>query len=137
MKKLHKIFTFNKSKGFTLLEMLIVLGIIATLIAIASISYSTAQKKSRDSRRKSDLKIVQNALEQYYSVCGYSYPVIGGGIVPTIGCLSSGAVLLPTAAVDPRTITPYLVPTSTASQYQICATLESESPSDYCLTNQQ
>lgn len=137
MKKLNKKLTLSLSKGFTLLEMLIVLGIIATLIAIASISYSTAQKKSRDSRRKGDLKTVQQAFEQYYSICGYSYPVINSGLVPTIGCFSSGAILMPTAASDPRTSTPYPMPTSSASEYQICAVLEAESPSNYCITNQQ
>ncbi|MCM8787830.1 MAG: prepilin-type N-terminal cleavage/methylation domain-containing protein [Candidatus Omnitrophica bacterium] len=60
-------------KGFTLLELLVVISIIGILIAVGVASYSTAQKKSRDSRRKSDLKAIQNAMEQYYSV-NQQYP---------------------------------------------------------------
>ncbi|MFA5136909.1 MAG: prepilin-type N-terminal cleavage/methylation domain-containing protein [Patescibacteria group bacterium] len=127
----------NIKKGFTLLEMLIVLGIIAVIITIASVSYSTAQKKSRDSRRKSDLKVVQNAMEQYYSVCGFSYPVVVDGLVPTVGCSSPVTVLLPNSPLDPKTGSAYLMPTSTASIYQICATLEMETPANFCLQNQQ
>ncbi|OGK62464.1 hypothetical protein A2334_05505 [Candidatus Roizmanbacteria bacterium RIFOXYB2_FULL_38_10] len=125
-------------KGFTLLEMLIVLAIISIVITIASISYSTAQKKSRDSRRKSDLKVIQNAFEQYYSVCGYSYPVSSSGFVPTIGCSNPATVFLPTVPADPKGGTPYLMPTSSSSMYRICSYLiESESPTGYCLSNQQ
>ena len=132
--------SIQKSKltiAFTLIEMLVVLGIIAIVITIASVSYSTAQKKSRDSRRKSDLKAVQSAFEQYYSVCGFQYPVVAGGFVPTIGCASPATVFLPTSPPDPKNGTPYLLPTSSASEYQVCVTLESESPSGYCVINQQ
>lgn len=129
----------KNKKGFTLLEMLIVLGIIAVIITIASVAYSSAQKKSRDSRRQSDLKAVQSAMEQYYSICGYTYPVAvggSGGFVPTIGCTNPAAILMSTPAADPRTATPYLMPTSAASQYKICTTLETDS-STFCVTNQQ
>lgn len=123
--------------AFTLIEMLVVLGIIAIVITIASVSYSTAQKKSRDSRRKSDLKAVQSAFEQYYSVCGFQYPVVASGFVPTIGCASPATVFLPTSPPDPKDGTPYLLPTSSATEYQVCVTLESESPSGFCVINQQ
>ena len=38
----------NKNKGFTLMEMLIVVGIIAVLIAIAIPVFSTQMEKSRE-----------------------------------------------------------------------------------------
>ncbi len=62
------------SKSFTLLEMLVVIGIIAVIVSFGFASYSTAQKKSRDAKRKQDLKAIQNAFEQYYSICNYKYP---------------------------------------------------------------
>ncbi|PIY68597.1 hypothetical protein COY90_05155 [Candidatus Roizmanbacteria bacterium CG_4_10_14_0_8_um_filter_39_9] len=126
----------KSSSAFTLLEMLIVLGIIAIIISIASVSYSTAQKKSRDARRKSDLKLIQSSFEQYYSLCGYQYPVGSGGAVPTVGCTSPVAIILPTVPVDPRS-TPYPMSVSTSSTYTICTTLEVETPASYCLSNQQ
>jgi len=59
----HK--TCLRRQGFTLLELLIVIAIIGILISIGVVSYGAAQKKSRDSRRMSDLKAVQAAFEQY------------------------------------------------------------------------
>ncbi len=57
----------SNTKGFTLLEVLIVIAIIGILVSIGLASYTTAQKKSRDARRKGDLKAMQSAWEQYYS----------------------------------------------------------------------
>ena len=64
----------SHGKAFTLLEMLVVIGIIAVLVGMGSVSYSTAQKKTRDAKRRGDLKAIQNSLEQYYSICNYKYP---------------------------------------------------------------
>lgn len=61
-------------KSFTLLEMLVVIGIIGVIVGMGFVSYSTAQKKARDAKRKEDLKAIQNAMEQYYSICSYKYP---------------------------------------------------------------
>lgn len=65
---------FQSNSGFTLLELLVVIGIIGILVALATVSYSAAQKQGRDSRRKQDVVAIQNALEQYYSANGYKYP---------------------------------------------------------------
>jgi prepilin-type N-terminal cleavage/methylation domain-containing protein len=56
-----------KKNGFTLLEILVVISIIAILVALGTAAYSTAQKKGRDARRQSDIKAIQNGFEQYYS----------------------------------------------------------------------
>lgn len=65
-------------KSFTLLEMLVVIGIIAILVTIGFASYSTVQKKARDSKRQGDLKAFQSAIEQCYSVNSFTYPSITG-----------------------------------------------------------
>lgn len=59
--------------GFTLLELLVVIGIISVLISITAISYSSINKRSRDARRKSDLEQVRSAMEMYRADFGY-YP---------------------------------------------------------------
>lgn len=61
-------------KGFTLLELLVVIGIISMLVGVLSVSYNAMQKRGRDSRRRSDIRAVQEALEQYYVENTYVYP---------------------------------------------------------------
>lgn len=136
-----KIKLFNR--GFTLLELLVVIGIIAILIALGAVSYSSAQKKARDTKRKSDMKDIQNALEQYYSVCGFSYPNPDSGKVPSqINCATPVVQILQNAPTDPKlgsTNGRYEMtqPDGTSSTYQICATLETETVPQYCVSNQQ
>ena len=70
----HQPLTINRnSTGFTLIELLVVISIIAILMAVATVSYTNAQMKGRDNKRKSDLKAVQQALEIYFQQNG-KYP---------------------------------------------------------------
>ncbi|MCA9368916.1 MAG: type II secretion system protein [Pseudomonadales bacterium] len=57
----------NATKGFTLVELLIVIVIIGLLSAIGLSSFISSQKKGRDARRKADLSAIQSALELYYN----------------------------------------------------------------------
>lgn len=66
----------NKA-GFTLIELLVAITIIGILAAIGLSSYSAAQRKARDARRKSDLQSVARALELYYNDHG-AYPLSDG-----------------------------------------------------------
>jgi len=72
--------TINKRKGFTLIELLVVITIIAILIAAGAVSYTNAQRKGRDARRKSDLKAIQQGLDQYFSQNG-KYPAGSSGSI--------------------------------------------------------
>lgn len=66
----------KSERGFTLIEILIVVAIIAVLASAVLIGLGPVQRQGRDARRIQDLRQVQNALELYYSKCGY-YP---GGV---------------------------------------------------------
>lgn len=57
----------SKHSGFTLVELLIVITIIAILSVIGLVVYGNFLKNSRDSKRQSDLKFIQSALENYHA----------------------------------------------------------------------
>ena len=77
---------FNKksSKGFTLVELLVVIFIIVVLATVILVSLTKAREKSRDNRRKSDLAVIQQALEMYYSE-KHTFPAVGQS-----GCIKVG-----------------------------------------------
>jgi len=77
-----------KSFGFTLVEILIVLALIGILSVIFFANIS-AISKSRDAKRKADLRQIEKALEQYRSDNGI-YPK-GSGIDNLKNCISSSA----------------------------------------------
>lgn len=66
--------------GFTLVELLVVISIIALLSSMVMYGISRARIKSRDTRRAADIKQYQTALDLYYQTCG-SYPVAPGVVV--------------------------------------------------------
>lgn len=74
----RKVFTLTKTKrtesAFTLIEMLVVISIIGILAALSTISFTSSQKQARDTQRKSDLKMYQNALEVKANTNGGLYP---------------------------------------------------------------
>ena len=78
MRKLPNSFSPN---GFTLTEVLVVIAIIAVLVVIAvgSLNPITQMRKSRDSRRKSDLSQYRAALEAYAAAHDGVYPIHAGG----------------------------------------------------------
>lgn len=70
------------SKGFTLLELLVVISIIGVLTVILFASISSARAKGRDAQDITELKSVVNALNLYYSANGY-YPSVASTLAPT------------------------------------------------------
>jgi len=65
----------NKIKnGFTLIELLVVISIIGILAALTLVSYTGAQKQTRDTQRRSDLNQYRNALENYATSNSGLYP---------------------------------------------------------------
>lgn len=82
----------RNKKGFTLLELIIVIFVIAIISTIVIVSLSGSRQKGRDAKRISDVTQIQIALETYYQLEN-SYP---GQLIPgqpLIGS-STGVVFL-------------------------------------------
>ncbi len=62
----------NKS-GFTLIEILVAMTIIAVVFTVVLTSYLAAQRNARNAQRLTDLESIRSALEQYYADQKY-YP---------------------------------------------------------------
>ncbi len=67
-----------KNKGFTLVELLVVMAILGVLVTLIAGGFRTAQVRGRDGKRKSDLKEIANSLEVFYSDHN-KYPDANGG----------------------------------------------------------
>lgn len=52
-------------KGFTLIELMVVITIIGVVFGVIITSTLAIKKNSRDAQRQSDLRAIQSALEQY------------------------------------------------------------------------
>lgn len=72
---LKKSNVLSLSKGFTLVEMLIVIAIIAILASVALVSVGGVRQSARDTKRVSDISKMQQNLEVFYSRTGM-YPTV-------------------------------------------------------------
>jgi len=66
-------YKYKRQKGFTLVELLVVMAILGVLVTVTLGAFRSSQARGRDAQRKNDLKQISNALELYYSDYG-KYP---------------------------------------------------------------
>lgn len=69
--------SMNK-KGFTLVELLVVISLIGVLTTLVVANLNSARERARDAARKSDLRNIQTALRLYYNDVG-AYPTSNSG----------------------------------------------------------
>lgn len=100
--------TFKKNKGFTLIEVMIVVAILGVLASIAYVSYSNQVMRSNRADAKSALNDVAQRLQRCYTTysayndddCSVYNELDGGGAIS-----SSEGLYEITAAVDATTFT--------------------------------
>lgn len=110
----------NRRQGFTLIELLIVIAIVGLLSSVVLASLNSARAKSRDAKRRMDLRQLATALEMYFDnnnaypssgvqwrSSGADCPTYnGGGTYTTSGALgwipNLAPTYIPVLPLDPR-----------------------------------
>jgi prepilin-type N-terminal cleavage/methylation domain-containing protein len=110
-----------KARGFTMIELLVVLAILGVLMALGAGAYTKSLARGRDAKRVEDMKQIQRGFEQYYSLEG-SYDDECGTMFDEVGVFPSGEPTAPMTGVD-------YVGDCDVSSYIYCAGLEN--PLDY------
>ncbi len=127
-------------KGFTLVELLISIGIMAVVFGVIISSTSQIQKQGRDTQRQADLRNIQGSLQQYYADQGYYPASLGSSIT------GGGRTYLASVPKDPSTGNGYgYAPYATSglgtcdnssspkcNYYELCATLENGPANSSC-----
>lgn len=106
-------------RGFTIVELLIVIVVIGILAALVVTTYAGIQSKARDSKRQSDIQALQTQIEAFYASNNY-YPAMADINSDTWRSTNMKS-LDPGAMTDPSGSNATFVasaPTATSKQYQ-------------------
>ena len=123
-------------KGFTLIELLVVISIIGILASLTLVSYTGAQKQTRDTQRRSDLNQYRNSLENYAGSNNGLYPAS----ISTIANLCGAGKPLTTSyiascPIDPTATQTYgFYSSASGDNFVIFATLETGGWWEVCST---
>lgn len=121
-------------RGFTLVELLVTISILAILMTIALISFGNIQRGARDGRRKSDISNIQSALEQYHADQG-AYP---STITFDSPLTNQDGIIYPTPPPNPppvKTYLPKIPKEANSSPYPAYSYAQSPSDCNNDLTN--
>jgi len=109
----------KKYPAFTLIEILVVATIIIVLAAISIGSFSGANKSAKDTKRKSDLETIKQAMVLYKTQIG-TYPA---GVASVVATLLIGAkTISPPFPVDPTGVS--YQESATETSFCFCAALD-------------
>jgi prepilin-type N-terminal cleavage/methylation domain-containing protein len=68
-------YSLKKQKGFTIVELLIVIVVIGILATLVIVTFAGIQQKGRNSQRQTDINALQSHVEAYYAQKG-NYPTL-------------------------------------------------------------
>ncbi len=122
----------NETGGFTLVELLVSISIIAILTALLTANFVGARQRGRDGQRKANAYNLQSALELYRSDKG-TYPLTGTMGLNTCGApfrSDTGTTYLQKLPCDPSTGSPYSYVSTDGVTYRIITCLENREDSD-------
>jgi prepilin-type N-terminal cleavage/methylation domain-containing protein len=71
-------------QGFTIIELLIVIAIIAILAGLVLNNFQGAQAKARDTQRVTDVNNIHSKLEEYHNENGFYPETIAAGSITTL-----------------------------------------------------
>ena len=77
-------FIHKKRPGFTIVELLIVIVVIAILAALTIVAYNGIQTRAQDAQRLSVMNSLKKSIEEYYVLNG-TYPECGTYVCTTTG----------------------------------------------------
>jgi prepilin-type N-terminal cleavage/methylation domain-containing protein len=121
MQSLQKLRSLKKQqKGFTIVELLIVIVVIGILATLVIVTFSGIQQKARNTKRQTDINAIDSTVEAYYA---------SNGFYPTLANLNDATFRTanlkgfdPAALQDPKGSTQTLAAATTATSYGYVAT---------------
>lgn len=133
------------SRGFTLVELLVTISIIAIISTVLLSNFNAARERGRDAQRKADMRNIQTALRIFYNDYG-GFPTSGTGanLGKIVACGQSTApgpftceygsawsadnkVIMSTLPKDPLSSQTYQYLQTDADTYTLSACLENKS----------
>lgn len=98
----------KRNKGFTIVELLIVIVVIGILALLVITTYSGIQAKARNSKRSSDVATIQTQLEAFFQNSGY-YPSLtdmnsASWLSTNMKSLDTGALIDPSNPTQSKTL---------------------------------
>ena len=119
--------TINKTReGFTIIELLIVIAIIAILAGLVLNNFNGAQAKARDTQRVTDVNNIHSKLEEYYNE-NNAYPqTFTAATFPGIDAESlkdpdGNSVVINAAVADETAADAVAAPGNTGGEYKYIA----------------
>src|SRR5258705_7810188 len=112
--------SLKKQKGFTLVELLIVIIIIGILATLVIVTFSGVQAKARDSERQTDVNALNSHVQAYYAQHGW-YPTVAQLVDATWRSTNTKG-LDPAAMLAPNSATAISAAAASTTKYQYAPT---------------